>query len=277
MDRHRFEQLLLHYPHAHSFDLCAEDDLNIFLLTATRWLFRGSETSSTTEDTTTILDRLHHATQAIITRGGRIYTAEAYSVDELLIRAIDEGAKALDAAARPQVLSLLHALETCYHRGYLTGDQRRIRSYLHGALLTAHESPRECDEAHCSWLGHTCNSEGWVWTRGPGDDCQFLPAQLSAASRHDIPQPHAGDSTAVLEESLDARRSSGPISRCISRLSRALRLRSASTAAADEDVAAGRSRYESKEKGDGPRSDGGRGNQPSKVVDVEGGVSIQHQ
>ena len=57
---------------------------------------------------------------------------------------------------------------------------------------------------------------------------------------------------------------------------RALHLRSTTATAADEDVAGGRSGYDCEENiAYGPQSDGGRGDQPSKVVDVEGGVSIQ--
>ena len=74
----------------------------------------------------------------------------------------------------PIFRQLLHLFEHHYREKNLTGDQNKIREYLHSSLHTAHAGLKTCEDERCRWLpeAHPC---------GPGEGyavptaCGLLP------------------------------------------------------------------------------------------------------
>ncbi|KIP06197.1 hypothetical protein PHLGIDRAFT_36046 [Phlebiopsis gigantea 11061_1 CR5-6] len=74
----------------------------------------------------------------------------------------------------PIFRQLLHLFEHHYREKNLTGDQNKIREYLHSSLQTAHTGLKTCEDERCRWLpnAHPCGpGEGYVVPSA----CDLLP------------------------------------------------------------------------------------------------------
>ncbi|EKM57454.1 uncharacterized protein PHACADRAFT_251119 [Phanerochaete carnosa HHB-10118-sp] len=171
-----------------------QEPVEMFIATATVWLYRCDMRAASREILVDVLERMVRAadilsvesaapadTAAGISQGGN--RVEVRAGHEQWIQQLYFKDATLMEQYGALFRRLLHALEKAYKLDKLRGYQDGIRYHLHHALETSHnEYGSTCEVDGCPWIGHVKSSddEGYWY-----DKCDLLSKSIRPASAAD--------------------------------------------------------------------------------------------
>ncbi|EKM61823.1 uncharacterized protein PHACADRAFT_24958 [Phanerochaete carnosa HHB-10118-sp] len=175
------EKLLLEYfPGAA--ERYSEESINMFILTAVRWLDTQRKIEHRASATVTdILGRMVLVAEAVRQRERRSVYGCDEAEDYTWLAALLSYRERLVRTHGSIFRRLLHVFEDSFRRGVLVGPETWIAFYLHGCLESGHEGLSVCEDESCCWIRHEC-SDG-LWKR----DCALLHPIDSARGQNAPP------------------------------------------------------------------------------------------
>ena len=150
-----------------------DDELNLFVAAAIRWLHHLRPTEPSSSDSTEIiLKKMGDVAQAIMDRGGRTFCGRELD-DVVWTMALWRNKSFLASRYGPQFRRLLHCFELMFREDILVGGTDVVKQYLRWNLEEAHRGVEACDaQLDCHWIAHRCKA----W------ECSALPDYAKAVA-----------------------------------------------------------------------------------------------
>lgn len=196
MESSDWQSLLLNYFHDHDFEKCSEDDLSIFILAASEWLFyvpippHGAADADPTDANMRILDAMTRVAGAIIVRRLRYQGLQGRDDGDWIYGFLRNSTGLSKYNDGYKFRHLLHLLENAFIRGKLIGSEQYIRRVMNACLQEAHANADTCDAPRCQWIfnrhtGQYGDSSREGSTRAPSSAARGLDdgLEVSPATR----------------------------------------------------------------------------------------------